>query len=125
MHTGDTLAPAKRRRIKCRKGRRARARPKHAGKKQPNEFELLFARLGGLADKTLEVFERDPERGVNAVLGAIEGVGKIGEFVRQKPEEAKRIAAALAAEGMNRLSHAVISASARQLRKDLNGKRRA
>jgi hypothetical protein len=117
------MAPSKKRAVK-KKTKVVRC-VKRRPKRELNEFELLFARLGGLADRTLEVFERDPERGVNAVLGAIEGVGKIGEFVRQQPAEAKRVAAALAAEGVNRLSHAVIAASARQLRRDLNGKKRA
>lgn len=83
-----------------------------------------IARGADVVDATLQVFERDPDRAVNAVVGAIEGVGKIGEFVRKNPEEAKHLAADLAVAGVNKLSSAVISASARQIRKNLNGKRR-
>ena len=78
----------------------------------------------GFADKTLEVVERDPERAVDATISAIEGIGKIGEFVKNHPEDAKRVARGLALEGVNHVSKAVISAGARQLRKDLNGRRK-
>jgi len=92
-------------------------------KREPSELELLIARGIGravdFADKTLEVVERDPERAVVSVERFLEGVGKIGDFVKKNPERAKAIAGGLAAEGVNRIGYAVIAASARQARKKL------
>jgi hypothetical protein len=83
----------------------------------------MIGRGFDLGDRFLQVVERDPDRLVNAVVSGVEGVGKIGEFLRRNPEEAKRVAAALALQGVEKLSNAVIAASARQIRKDLNGRR--
>jgi transcription antitermination factor NusA-like protein len=120
----DTVSPTRRRRARAKKDKKTtQKRPA----REPNELELLVARgvarVADFADATLQVVERDPERAVNAVVSAIEGVGKIGEFIRTNPDEARRVVRGLASEGVNRLSVAVISAGARQLRKDLNGKR--
>jgi hypothetical protein len=111
----------KKRRKKNGQSVKRKASPKP--KREPSELELLVARGIGravdLADRTLEVVERDPERAVTSVERFLEGVGKIGDFVRRDPERAKAVAAGLAAEGVNRLSHAVIAAGARQARRKL------
>lgn len=103
-------------------GQSVRRKPA-AKKREPSELELLLARGIGrvvdFTDKTLEVVERDPERAVTSVERFLEGVGKIGDFVRREPEQAKQIARGLAAEGVNRISHAVIAAGARQARRKL------
>jgi len=120
------VSPVNRRRRNNKKRKPKKPAPRR-GPREPNELELLVARgvsrLLDLGDAALLVVEKNPDRAVNAVIGAIEGVGKIGEFVRSNPDEAKRIATGLAVEGVNKLSNAVISAGARQLRKNLNGKR--
>jgi len=121
------VSPVNRRRRNNKKRKPKKPAPRR-GPREPNELELLVARgvsrLLDLGDAALLVVEKNPDRAVNAVIGAIEGVGKIGEFVRSNPDEAKRIATGLAVEGVNKLSNAVISAGARQLRKNLNGKRK-
>jgi hypothetical protein len=103
--------------------RKAPAQASSKTKREPSELELLIARGIGravdFADKTLEVVERDPERAVVSVERFLEGVGKIGDFVKKNPERAKAIAGGLAAEGVNRIGYAVIAAGARQARRKL------
>lgn len=96
--------------------------------REPNEVEKLLAngiaRGFDLADAALQVIEQDPKRAVNAGISFAEGIGKIGQFVRANPEEAKRVAAGFAVKAMESVSNAVISAGAREMRKKLDKKRR-
>lgn len=124
MQSGDTLAPRNRRQLRKKKKQQSRKKPA----REPNELEKMVARgvsrVADVVDAGLEVFERDPERAVNATISFMDGVGKIGAFIKQNPDEAKRVAASIAVDSVNKLSHAFISAGARQIRKDLNGKRK-